>query len=781
MERRLKTLLDAARTAGVPVKPWDVSHKAGPFNRGDNLVSFLDDLESQLERYEERVVQMTSNQTELEARLKELIQLHDVIAATSEYLANVEDEQRTLTVMANTARRRGRVAEGDSSVDTVLDVAPDLERGAKEPAVSAVGFVTGVIARKRLAAFQRVLWRALRGNIIIKADEIPAREDDEPRSAFVAFVTGHETLNRVKKICQALGCSLYSLDASLERRQQLYGENAAKIDDVEAVLLNTREARRAELVRLADVLEMWHVSILKQKHVYATLNKFSCDAEASTRRCYIAEGWCPKASVALIDAQLKDACVEAGLNMVPVLTVLDGYNLNTGLRPPTHFPTNKFTQVFQDMTEAYGVAVYGEANPAVWMIITFPFLFAVMFGDVGHGLIMAVFAAWMVAAESRMRPDPQNEAFFMAFSGRYVILLMGLFSIFTGLIYNDLFGKTLPLFPSMFVFRPGQAEAVRRSPSYVYPFGLDPAWVHAENGMSFLNSYKMKQSILFGLFQMTFGLVLALSNMIHFGETIDIYCNFLPQLLFMMSLFGYLGVLIIAKWITAANVSLLNLFITMVLRFGAVEGQQMYPGQPYVQLALVLLAMLCVPWMLLAKPVYLYVERRRIRSQGYAESGPARSSTESISSTVRKAALTHGSPSSGAPDGAAGEEHNFGDMMVHQVIHTIEFVLGSVSNTASYLRLWALSLAHAQLSEVLWGMTIGSSITSMLMLPIVFAVWAGFTLGIMVAMEGMSAFLHALRLHWVEFNNKFYRGTGVKFEPFVLRPDLLLANAAAEA
>lgn len=82
-------------------------------------------------------------------------------------------------------------------------------------------------------------------------------------------------------------------------------------------------------------------------------------------------------------------------------------------------------------------------------------------------------------------------------------------------------------------------------------------------------------------------------------------------------------------------------------------------------------------------------------------------------------------------------------------------MLGCVSNTASYLRLWALSLAHSQLSDVFLEKTLGlglgsnSWILGSIFLISLYPLFSGVTFGVLMCMDLMECFLHALRLHWI--------------------------------
>jgi len=112
--------------------------------------------------------------------------------------------------------------------------------------------------------------------------------------------------------------------------------------------------------------------------------------------------------------------------------------------------------------------------------------------------------------------------------------------------------------------------------------------------------------------------------------------------------------------------------------------------------------------------------------------------------------------------------HTFGALFIHQMIETIEYCLGTISNTASYLRLWALSLAHGQLAKVFFDYTVGSGLKghNYAVMFFGFYIFMGTTFGVLMCMDLMEAFLHTLRLHWVEFQNKFYEGGGYIFKPF---------------
>jgi V-type H+-transporting ATPase subunit a len=294
-----------------------------------------------------------------------------------------------------------------------------------------------------------------------------------------------------------LGADIYNVDENRELRNDQVHEVNSRIQDLGNVLGNTKRTLDAELTQIGRSLAAWMIVIKKEKSVYQTLNRFSYDP---ARKTLVAEAWCPTSQLGLIKSTLQDVNDRAGLTVPTIVN-----QIKTSKTPPTYNKTNKFTLGFQTIIDAYGTAKYTEVNPGLPTIVTFPFLFAVMFGDFGHGFIMTCAAVAMIYWEKPLQRGKQDELFGMAFYGRYIMLMMGIFSMYTGLIYCDIFSKEIPLAQSMWKWdfpegyeAGGGVVKATRVEGYTYPFGLDWRWHDTENDLLFSNSYKMKLSIIMG-------------------------------------------------------------------------------------------------------------------------------------------------------------------------------------------------------------------------------------------------------------------------------------------
>ncbi|KAK2070963.1 hypothetical protein P8C59_005421 [Phyllachora maydis] len=777
VDRQLRYFYAQMEKAGIPLRKidLDVDSLAPP------TTTEIDELTERSQMLESRISSLNDSYETLKRREVELLEWRWVLREAGGFFDRAHgnvDEIRAST-------------EGDDA-PLLQDVEQHTTAGEAGRSFSGmnIGFVAGVIARDRVGAFERILWRTLRGNLYMNQSEIPdplvdpSTNEAVQKNVFVIFAHGKEILSKIRKISESLGAEVYNVDENSDLRRDQIHEVNARLGDVQNVLQNTQQTLNAELVQISRSLSAWMVLISKEKAVYNTLNLFSYDR---ARRTLIAEGWCPTNDLRRIRSTLQDVTNRAGLS---VPSIID--EVRTNKTPPTYLKTNKFTEAFQTIVNAYGTATYQEVNPALPVIVTFPFLFAVMFGDFGHATIMLSAALAMIFWERRLK-KVTFELFAMVYYGRYIALVMALFSIFTGLIYNDVFSKSMTLFDSAWKwdvptgYKAGQSISAKLVSDYRYPFGLDWMWHDTENDLLFTNSYKMKMSIILGWAHMTYSLCFSYINARHFKKPVDIWGNFVPGMIFFQSIFGYLVICIIYKWSVdwfgqgRQPPGLLNMLIYMFLQPGTLDVQ-LYPGQKPVQILLLLLAFVQVPILLLFKPLYLRWEHNRARAKGYRGLGErSRVSALDGDDGEDSARVNGGRHSTVSDDGVAminqdlddesHEEFDFSEVMIHQVIHTIEFCLNCVSHTASYLRLWALSLAHQQLSAVLWSMTLGpalkmTGLVGGVYIVIMFTVFFVLSCIILIIMEGVSAMLHSLRLAWVESFSKFAEFGGWPFAPF---------------
>ncbi|KAL8250581.1 hypothetical protein R6Q59_034274 [Mikania micrantha] len=738
MTRKLRYFTDQMHKAGI---------SSSKFAYGSVIT--LDELEAKFGELEAELIEMNANSEKLQHAYNELLEYRLVLKKMGEVYSSAHKN-----ATAQHTEQENRRIEG--SIDSPLLLEQEMTTDSSKQV--KLGYVSGLVPRDKSIAFERILFRATRGNVFLKQDSIkepvidPVSGQKVEKNVFIVFHSGERAKSKVLKICDAFGANRYPFTDDIGKQHHMITEVTGKLSELKTTI-DVGQHHWVNVVQaISHQFEQWKTMVNKEKSIYHTLNMLSIDV---TKKCLVAEGWCPIFATDEIQKTLMQAMTDSNSQIGAIFEILHSKE-----SPPTYFCTNKFTSAFQEIVNAYGVAKYQEANPGVYTIVTFPFLFAVMFGDWGHGICLFLATLFLILREKAYSAQKLGDIMEMAFSGRYVIIMMSIFSIYTGLIYNEFFSVPFEFFgPSAYACRDSSCRDATTTGLIkvrnTYPFGVDPVWHGTRSELPFLNSLKMKMSILLGVAQMNLGIILSYFNARFFRNDIDIWYQFVPQMIFLNCLFGYLSLLIIVKWCTGSQADLYHVMIYMFLSpMDDLNDNQLFLGQKYFQLLLLFLALISVPWMLIPKP-FLLKKQHEERHQGESYE-PLGNLDDNLGPELT--------------DGSHGrhEVFEFSEVVVHQLIHTIEFVLGSVSNTASYLRLWALSLAHSELSSVFYEkvLLLAWGYDSVVIHVVGIIVFIFATVGVLLVMETLSAFLHALRLHWVEFQNKFYQGDGYNFYPF---------------
>ena len=723
--------------------------------------------------------------------------------------------------------------------------------------------ITGLCYACDELRMKRMIFRVSRDKVLCTFFDAEFPEEfnpKEPMKIFVMFCPKIDYLiAKMLKVCEVYNCPRFDIpDNYVGHVMEILPDISEKILEHKNYLFEAKKSLKSYLedyILIKKKLQLYKIYFKREKLVYLNLSKCNCGDNFIDGEIWVLQKNFEK---------LKHE-ISSNFDDDSTATFIDVKDY--GMDRPTYIDVNEFTYPFQEIVNQYGIPNYHEINPGYFTIITFPFLFGIMFGDIGHGLILLVITLYLFHLANKNRKknqgginsdelpfnyqnrinnkklnqsveenilDSSEDSMLKSFvQFRYFFLLCSIFGIFCGFMYNEFFAVPLNLFGTCYTSqKDGELilSKVGKNEKCVYPVGLDPSWIGTTNELTYTNSLKMKLSIIVGVLHMMLGIFIrGVNNMNAKNHTAFIF-EFIPQFLFMGIMFGYLIAMIYYKWNTDYDdnthnaPSLLTIMINMAIKLGEIDGEPLFDSflgfsQESINKLIILICIILIPIMLFVKPIQFYLKKSRTKGISFRHEEMSLIQNENknddninINNNNNINNINNDLDANNSQDNLqlnnSGEyslslsqesaikpnelysklyvsqkikyreesksRFQFVELFIGQLIEVIEYVLGTVSNTASYLRLWALSLAHTALSHVFIEKTfIGyiqndqvNIMSSVIGVSIYFLVFLFATAFILIFMDAMECVLHTLRLHWVEFQNKFYKGDGYLFQPF---------------
>ncbi len=191
-----------------------------------------------------------------------------------------------------------------------------------------------------------------------------------------------------------------------------------KMEELNGTLATLANTHKAELQKL-----FWDVHV----------SRLIADAIArygQLRHTYVVVGWVPSAKIDTLTQQLKQASREILIEATPMKPSTHNSNVPVALQNPS------FLSSFESMVKTYARPRYDEIDPTILITLTFPLLYGAMFGDVGHGLVLAAFG-WLLSSDASKRL-PSILRDLRSLAG--LIIACGLSGTIFGFLFGSIFG-----------------------------------------------------------------------------------------------------------------------------------------------------------------------------------------------------------------------------------------------------------------------------------------------------------------------------------------------------
>jgi len=301
---------------------------------------------------------------------------------------------------------------------------------------------------------------------------------DEKR-AFIFVATTRKNAQRIERILETYDVEPFPGLEDVNRK------SSGAIRLIHRQLKEEFRARERLKKRIRSLSEKYRNRLLSLREIVKNAeNMFKAkEAILKTRKIARIIGYAPQASLHELEKHLRETLENR--------FILFSNNQAIEEDPPTALRNPRIIQPFEMITKLYGLPSYDEADPTPLMAITFPLIFGLMFGDLGHGLIL--FLGGLLFSFIIKSPEEWR-----TFSR--ILAACGFGAILAGFLFGEAFGKEV----------------------------LPPLWMDPfENVLTFLIF-----SLMIGVFQITSGFLLNMINFILKREYIEAFTVSLPKIIF---------------------------------------------------------------------------------------------------------------------------------------------------------------------------------------------------------------------------------------------------------